>query len=82
MKKPKILYDKLIENRSDDKIKYKQINTNLRSEEKYNEIPYYVRNKNIKHFKLLYKRYRKDLKIKFKVKKNINNTDILVWPGE
>ena len=52
---------RLVNNRSAEEIKYNRIKTCLRSEMKYNDIPFHVRNKKNKDFKLSYKRYRNDL---------------------
>ena len=74
-------YKSLTENRTPDQIKYKQIISSLRSKSQYNLIPYYVRMKSVKHFKLSYKRYRGDLKTKPKVIKSNSGKYTLVWPN-
>ena len=81
-KKPGRKYKLLTDERDENQIKYEHIKTVLRSEEKYNEIPYYVRIKNVKNFKLSYKRYRKDLLTKPRFIKNKNNNKYnIIWPG-
>ena len=81
-KKPKNKYETYTDERDNEQIKYQQIKTSLRSEENYNKIPYLVRIKNIKNFKLAYKRFRKDYITLPRFKKNKNNNNYyLVWPG-
>ena len=81
-KRPILKYNKLTEDRNEHQIKYNNIKTQLRSGERYNKIPFYVRNKSIKNFKISYKHYRGDLKIipRFvKIKNNERYT--IIWPG-
>ena len=81
-KKPKLLYNNFTTGRNIDQVKYNYILTHLRSEESYNDIPYHIRMKSVNNFKIAYKRYRNDLKVKPKVVKNKNNRGYtLVWPG-
>ena len=79
-KKPIKTYLTLTQNRTQEQIKYKYIATKLRSEENYNEIPLYIRNKNIFNFKKAYKNRRNNYKIIPKIIKNRNQTYTLVWP--
>ena len=59
------------------------IHTHLRSQDDYNKIPFIVRNKNPKHFKLSYKKYLFGLTYKPRIiKNNITQKYSLVWPGE
>ena len=81
-KRPILKYNKLTEDRNEHQIKYNNIKTQLRSGERYNKIPFYVRNKSIKNFKISYKHYRGDLKIIPRFVKNKNNERYtIVWPG-
>ena len=81
-KKPYAKYVSLTNDRSEEQIKYKHINTNLRSQESYNVIPLNIRNKNINEFKISYKLHSYGLKINPSiVKKNLKNTYMLIWPG-
>ena len=77
------MYKNLTENRSPMQVKYKYINTVLRSDEVYNNIPYLIRNKKPKNFKTSYKNYIFELPYKPRVIKHfILNKYILVRPGE
>ena len=81
-KKPNDKYANYMNDRSDDQVKYKYINTKLRSQESYNSIPLNIRNKSIKNFNKAYKIHRNGLKVKPKiVKYPRNSTYTLVWPG-
>ena len=81
-KKPYDRYLSFTNNTSEVQVKYKYINTKLRSEKSYNNIPLNIRNKSIKNFKISYKIHRIGLRFKPKVIKNkLNSTYTLVWPG-
>ena len=70
--KPHKKFLKLTQNRNQEQIKYKYITTKLRSEESYNNIPLYIRNKEPYKFKLSYKNHRNNYKNIPNVVKNHN----------
>ena len=63
-KKPIESYKEYTEGRNNEEIKYKYIKNKIRSHDSYNSIPYLIRIKNVKKFKLSYKKYRENLKSK------------------
>ena len=71
-----------MDNRNDEEKKYRKIKTSLRSQDQYNQLPYNLRKKSIKKFKLAYKRYRKEIISKPIIKKYKNKERYyIVWPG-
>ena len=80
-RKPHAKYIDLMRNRTPEQVKYKYINTRLRSQESFNKIPLNIRNKNIKNFKKAYKIYRQGLKYKpIIVKNKASSSYTLIWP--
>ena len=80
-KKPMNIYKEYTEDRNNEEIKYKYIRNKIRSHNTYNSIPYIVRVKTVKNFKLSYKKYREGLKTKPKIVKNPTGPYYtLVWP--
>ena len=78
---PNKMYKQLTERRTLEQIKYKRINSRLRSQDTYNNIPYLIRYKEPSKFKVSYKTYLQNRKYTPKVVFSKSPPNYrLVWP--